>query len=118
MVESMDHRWGSRFHSGMAAEVRSEGGLQSEGVVCNVSLIGAFVETPMQLVAFSRMYVRPLSTSTHWMAGYVVRSDERGIAVEWVHPGMAAVRAWLPLRVWQHAEATFDALHELRAGTR
>jgi hypothetical protein len=102
----------------MAAELRSEDGLQSEGVVCNVSLSGAFIETTIQPPAFSRMYLRPLSASTHWMPAYVVRSDERGIAVEWVHPGMAAVRSWLPLRVWQQAEPTFDALRELRAGTR
>ncbi len=76
------------------------------------------VETGMQAPAFSRMYVRPLSASSHWMPAYVVRADERGMAVEWVHPGMAALRSWLPLRAWQQAELTFDALRELKVGTR
>ena len=118
MQEAIDQRWGSRFDSGMAAELRSDEGLQAEGVVCNVSLSGAFVETTLQAPTFSRMYVRPLSASAHWMPAYIVRADGHGIALEWVHPGMAAIRSWLPLRVWQQAEPTFDVLRELRFGTR
>ena len=118
MQEAFDHRWGSRFDSGMSAELRSDEGVQADGVVCNVSLSGAFIVTSMQPPAFSRMYVRPASASAHWMPAYIVRADERGIALEWVHPGMAAIRSWLPLRAWQEAEPTFDALRELRVGTR
>jgi hypothetical protein len=113
-----DHRWGSRFDSGMAAELRSDGGVQSDGVVRNVSLSGAFVQTTMQLPTFSRMYLRPMSASAHWMPAYIVRTDANGVALEWVHPGMAAIRSWLPLRAWQQAEPAFDVLRELRVGTR
>lgn len=118
MAETQDHRWGSRFPSGLVAEVRSEDGLQAEGVVRDVSLSGAYVETGMQVPLFSRMYVRPLSASSHWMPAYIVRTDENGVAVEWVQPGMAAIRSWLPLREWQQAEAMFDPLRQLQAGTR
>jgi hypothetical protein len=116
--EAFDHRWGSRFDSGMAAELRSEEGLQAEGLVINVSLSGAFIETSLQPAVFSRMYVRPSSASAHWMPAYIVRTDGNGVALEWVHPGMAAIRSWLPLRAWQQAEPTFDPLRELRVGTR
>jgi hypothetical protein len=117
-MDHADHRWGSRFESGLAAEVRSDDGLQGEGVVRNVSLSGAYVQTGVQGPIFSRMYVRPLSASAHWMPAYIVRTDELGVAMEWVHPGMAAIRSWLPLRAWQQAEAMFDPLRELQAGTR
>lgn len=118
MGKSTDHRWGSRFDSGVAAELRTEEGVQSRGVVTNVSLSGAFIQTTMHPPMFTRLYLRPHSSSAHWMSAYAVRADECGVAVEWVHPGMAAIRSWLPLPAWQQAEPTFDALRELRAGTR
>ena len=115
----MEHRWGSRFESGIAAGLRPDDGLLTvQGVVRNVSLSGAYVETAMPAVVFSRLYVRPLSDTAHWMAAYIVRADERGVAVEWVHPGMAAVRSWLPLRAWQQVEPEEDAVRNLQAGTR
>jgi hypothetical protein len=76
------------------------------------------VETGIQAPIFSRMYMRPLSAASHWMPGYIVRADGHGVAVEWVHPGMAAIRSWLPLHEWQQAEPMFDPLRQLQVGTR
>lgn len=94
MVKGIDHRWGSRFSSNVATELRNERGEQHEGVVLNVSLSGALIRTTLAPRLLSRLYVHsPIDPST-WTEAFVVRKDDRGVGIEWVEPGVSRLKAF------------------------
>lgn len=94
MGKGIDHRWGSRFPTGITTELRNERGEQHEGVVLNVSLSGALIRTTLSPRLMSRLYVHsPLDPST-WTEAFVVRKDDRGLGIEWVEPGVSRLKAF------------------------
>jgi hypothetical protein len=88
---SMDHRWGRRQPTNVAVDVIAKTGARGAGRVVNVSLTGAYLETPMTLRPFSIVYLEPANRD--WaadngkrVAASVVRHDMRGVGLEWCEP--------------------------------
>jgi hypothetical protein len=109
MAESLEHRWGNRFDSGMPAELTAADGRRLEAVIRNVSLSGALVETRSPPALLSRVSVLPRSPDAHRLDAYVVRVNLQCVALEWLDPGMAALHALLSPRRYQRLTAADDA---------
>ena len=97
-IDYMEHRWGTRIALDAPCEVKSSDGLSAIGSVRNASLSGAFVETRVTLPLLARVSLRPLSAEGEWLEGCVVRVEPRGIALEWLEPGLQAVASLLAMR--------------------
>lgn len=93
---SMEHRWGTRIDLRAEAKLMTAEGL-CNGVLCNASLSGAYVETPARPALLSRVSVRPATPGAQWLDGWVVRVEARGIAVEWLDPPLHSVAVLLAL---------------------
>src|SRR5690606_6181361 len=67
-------------------------------VLRNASLSGAFLETAVRPSLLSRVSVRPAAPDGEWLDGWVVRIEERGLAVEWLDPPLHSVAVLLALQ--------------------
>lgn len=90
-TRSMDHRWGRRQSTQLVVDVVAKSGARGNGRVTNVSLTGAYLETPMTLRVFSLVYLEPAnkqrpSGKCTRIAASVVRRDSRGVGLEWCEP--------------------------------
>lgn len=94
----LEHRLGSRINLQISAELRTSRGQSAAATIRNASVSGAYVETPLRPPLLSRIAVRPLSGTIQWRDACVVRTDERGIAVEWLNLGSHAASSLLPHR--------------------
>lgn len=94
----MEHRWGTRVELHTPALVATGSGRSFKATVCNASLSGAFVETLTRLPVLSRMVLKPLLPGADWIEGCVVRTEWRGVGVEWLDPSLRSVTALLSLR--------------------
>ena len=108
----MEHRWGTRVALNAPAELKSSDGFSAIGSVRNASLSGAFVETRATLPLLSRVSLRPLTSGSEWLEACVVRVERRGIALEWLEPGLQAVATLMSMRpgLWG-VGATPQAVH-------
>lgn len=83
MTHVMEHRWGQRsaVHAGVLLHPPHSIG---RGVVCNVSISGAFVHTSLRPRLFSHIELEmELDPAHRRISAWVVRRDRAGIAVEW-----------------------------------
>lgn len=94
----LEHRWGNRVELEAAAEISTPAGFAASGLVRNASVSGAFVETRMKFPLLSRVAVHPLARDGEWLDAWVVRVESKGIAVEWLDPGVRTVSGLLSLR--------------------
>lgn len=94
----MEHRWGTRVELDAPAEISTPAGFAASGYVRNASVSGAFVETRMKFPLLSRIAVHPLARNGEWLDAWVVRVESKGIAVEWLDPGLRTVSGLLSLR--------------------
>lgn len=94
----MEHRWGARIDLDAPAEISTMDGFAASGAVKNASVSGAFVETRARFSLLSRIAVHPLAHPDEWLDACVVRVESRGIAVEWLNPGVRTVAGLLSLR--------------------
>lgn len=94
----MEHRWGTRIELDAPAEISTPAGFAASGYVRNASVSGAFVETRMKFPLLSRIAVHPLARDGEWLDAWVVRVESKGIAVEWLDPGLRTVSGLLSLR--------------------
>lgn len=94
----MEHRWGTRVDLDAPAEISTPAGFAASGYVRNASVSGAFVETRMRFPLLSRISVHPLARDGEWLDAWVVRVESKGIAVEWLDPGLRKVSGLLSLR--------------------
>ena len=94
----MEHRWGSRVELFVPAQVATAAGRAFNATVCNASLSGAFIETPVRLPVLSRIALRPQLAGTGWIEACVVRNEARGVGVEWLDPALRPISALLALR--------------------
>ena len=103
-IDYMEHRWGTRITLNAPAELKTPDGLSAVGSVRNASLSGAFVETRATLPLLARVSLRPLAAGSEWLDACVVRVENRGVALEWLEPGLQAVAALLATRPIPHAK--------------
>ena len=96
----MEHRWGYRRQFDRIVWVRTAGGATSRGCIRNVSISGAWVDSPLQLPALVNVSIqfrvlRAGRTATRSLRGQVVRVAQSGFAVEWGDVTPSALRAFL-----------------------
>jgi hypothetical protein len=101
-IDYMEHRWGTRITLHAPAELKTADGLSGVGSVRNASLSGAFVETRATVPLLARVSLRPLAAGSEWLDACVVRVEDRGVALEWLEPGLQAVAALLSMRPHTH----------------
>src|SRR5579862_8396120 len=94
----MEHRWGNRLEISRPVRLEIRGGIAARGRICNISMSGAFVVSPLPVSLFS--YVRVQFTAmlngkrtATAVEGQVVRKDGTGIGIEWSEFAPAAARA-------------------------
>jgi hypothetical protein len=94
--QGMEHRWGTRIRLDAPAEVSTADGEIIPAIAINASLSGAYVRTQASAPVLSRLWLRTRQGSGDWLATCVVRHGRDGMGLEWLDPGMQAVRAMLP----------------------
>jgi hypothetical protein len=87
----IDHRWGRRRPTDIAVQVIAKWGSRGAGRLANISLTGAYLETPMTLRPLSFVYLKSADMSSAdgtamRIAASVVRHDARGVGLEWCEP--------------------------------
>ena len=97
----MDHRCGTRFSMSLAVELRPADRVGTPARLVSASVTGALVETRMPLPLLCPVLLRPLGCVDPELEieAYVVRTTERGVALEWEDPACDAVLSLLPARV-------------------
>jgi hypothetical protein len=88
-IAYMEHRCGTRVALCARAIVTATSRDSAVACVTDASVTGAFVETSLKPALLSRVMLRvPAAPSAALMLeGFVVRHEDRGIAVEWLDPG-------------------------------
>jgi PilZ domain len=84
----MEHRWGRREATDVAVYFVANSGTAGTGRVLDVSLTGAYLETLVPLRLLSVIYLTLDATAftpgkAQCIAATVVRSDGRGVGLEW-----------------------------------
>ncbi len=94
----MEHRWGHRREVSRAVHLGTRAGVVARGRICNVSISGAFIVTPLPIRLFAYVRVR-FSALLHGkrtiesVEGQVVRKNPEGIGIEWSEFAPEAIRA-------------------------
>jgi hypothetical protein len=107
---SMEHRWGNRHEISRPVRLWTRGGIVARGRICNVSISGAFVVSPLPVSLFSYVQVQFTAmlngkrTATA-VEGQVVRKDATGFGVEWCEFAPEAVRALMVVPPFRLTEA-------------
>ena len=94
----MEHRWGERMELFIPADVTTASGRSYKAVVRNASLSGAFLATFAQLPVLARIVLKPLVPGADWIEACVVRTNVRGVGVEWMEPALRSVSKLLAMR--------------------
>ena len=94
----MEHRWGHRREINRVVHVETRSGLAARGHVTNVSISGAFINSPLPVRLFTHITVRFTATHHHkrhrmTVEGQVVRTDPSGFGIEWTEFAPEVVRA-------------------------
>jgi hypothetical protein len=83
----MEHRYGIRRPCKLRVSVSTGGGLSGMGRLRNISMSGAFLETPLRLALYAQLRVAALhgDGSSHVLEfpAVVVRHDAGGVGLEW-----------------------------------
>jgi hypothetical protein len=84
----MEHRWGQRQATDVEVYFAANSGTAGTGRVLDVSLTGAYLETLVPLRLLSVIYLKLDATALtqgkeQCIAATVVRSDARGVGLEW-----------------------------------
>jgi hypothetical protein len=94
----MEHRWGHRHEISNQVQLGTRGGIAARGRICNISLSGGFVESPLPVSLFSDLRVQFTTLLngkriTTTVEGQVVRKGATGFGIEWRELDPAAFRA-------------------------
>ena len=84
----MEHRWGTRQMLDVGVRLYCGSEHPIFGRMLNASSSGAFITTSTKLPVMTRVHVllgwgSHQNDRHHRIAAYVVRADERGLAIEW-----------------------------------
>lgn len=85
----MEHRWGWRRPCRARVSVSSGRGIDGPGRLRDVSMSGAFLETPVPLPMFAQIEITVLcddGTRCAGCSGTVVRRALDGVGIEWTEP--------------------------------
>ena len=98
--DPMEHRWGERVTLEVPVRLYLDDAALGRGLLRNVSISGALIETSLELPVFSNLVVALAETGTanpriHELAVTVVRRMPAGLAVEWRDMACPAVVALL-----------------------
>lgn len=98
--DPMEHRWGERVTLEVPVRLYLDDAALGRGLLRNVSISGALIETSLELPVFSNLVVALAETGTsnpriHELAASVVRRLPAGLAVEWRDMACPAVVALL-----------------------
>jgi hypothetical protein len=93
----MEHRWGQRKAFHKLVHVRTRAGIAAQGHITNVSISGAFVDTPLPVPLFSVIEVSFIGAPENGRAvtvieAQVVRKTAEGLGLEWCELAPAAGR--------------------------
>ena len=108
----MEHRWGNRHEVSRPVHLGTRNGIAARGRICNVSMSGAFVVSPLPVGLFSYVQVQFTAmlngkrTSTS-VEGQVVRLDATGFAIEWCELAPDVVRALVVVPAFRSSPASF-----------
>jgi len=94
----MEHRWGNRHEISSPVHLGTRNGIAARGRICNVSISGAFVESPLPVSLFSDVRVQFTTLlngkrTTTTIEGQVVRKDAARFGIEWRELAPEAVKA-------------------------
>jgi len=93
----MEHRWGRRVEADTPVRLTCRPYAVGSGRIRNLSVSGAFIETPLELPLLARVNVivaewaEESFSEPDEIVACVVRTDVDGIAVEWCELAPAAV---------------------------
>lgn len=83
----MEHRCGKRYTLEVTASLDAKPSILTFGRLLNISASGVFVATSAALPVMTPVRVQlewgKFRDSRYCMAGYVVRTDPRGVGIEW-----------------------------------
>jgi PilZ domain len=94
----MEHRWGHRYEVSRPVRLGTRGGVMARGKLCNVSISGAFIVSPLPVALFAHIQVqframvdgRRTSTTVE---AQIVRREATGFGIEWSEFAPEVVRA-------------------------
>jgi hypothetical protein len=89
-IAYMEHRCGTRVALCARALVTTASNRETAvACVTDASVTGAFIETALKPALLSRVTLRVPAAprAATRLDGYVVRHEDRGVAVEWLDPG-------------------------------
>ncbi len=95
----MEHRWGHRRKVSRIVHLLTRSGREAPGRICNVSISGAYIVSPLSPELFSRVRIRfapsqrQLGNGGGVVEAQVVRREDHGFAVEWCELAPPMVRA-------------------------
>lgn len=118
----MEHRWGIRQPLEVDVNLYVRPGHPVTGRLLNASSSGGYVATNATVPIMTRVHITlgwgsPQRGDRHRIAAYVVRSDARGIGLEWQEFAPAPVLALIdpldtsPARIRTITEARQEAAH-------
>lgn len=124
----MEHRWGHRREINRPIHLVARGGLGARGRICNVSISGAFILSPLPAPLFSYVSIQFTAMlngerTTTAVEAQVVRKDESGFGVEWCEFAPEAVRALLMVPPFRRVSPSrpyteWEPAHRSHARTR
>lgn len=82
-----EFRWGNRFEMNLPADLWLTDGTCAPAIVRNASVSGALVETDIRPPLMTHVSLRSRDRSGTPLDAWVVRTDPKGIALEWLDPG-------------------------------
>ena len=109
----MEHRWGQRVTLEVPVRLYLDDAALGRGLLRNVSVSGALIETSLEIPVFSNIVVAlPARSETgpqiHELAANVVRRLTAGIAVEWRDMACPAVVTLMERITGQRVAALCD----------
>jgi hypothetical protein len=111
--DPMEHRWGQRVTLQAPVRLYLDDAALGRGLLRNVSISGALIETSLEIPVFSNLVVALAGIGAggpqiHELAACVVRRLPTGVAVEWRDMACPAVVALMERITGKHVAALCD----------
>ena len=91
----MEHRWGTRRPCRARVCVSAGGGIAGTGRIRDVSMSGAFLESPLRLPLYAQVAIAVLNDdgSRHVIefTATVVRTERDGVGIEWCETASGSI---------------------------
>jgi hypothetical protein len=102
----MEHRWGHRHKVSRIVHLLTRSGREAPARICNVSISGAFIASPLspELLSHVRIRFAPMRRrlgNVGVVEAQVVRREEHGFAVEWCELAPPMIRALVRVPLYE-----------------